>query len=138
MSTPNAQRMIWFRLDRHAYAIPAEEVDGVASLGAVRKVHGAPADVLGLVELRGGLVCVLDLPRLLGDRSGDGPPCVIRLRAPREGLALYVPAKIRIATVTLTDEQRSRKPVRFVHEERTSHLIDVGGLLESFEMERSA
>jgi len=49
-----------------AYAIPVEYVLEVAGLGDVTAVPRAPAEILGVRNLRGRLLPVIELTRLLG------------------------------------------------------------------------
>lgn len=56
------------------YAIPARLVLEVAKLGAMTPVPGAPAAVLGISNIRGQVIPVVDLAALLGlgrDRAED-------------------------------------------------------------------
>jgi len=55
------------------YALPVDGVLEVAELGDVTPVPGAPPAVLGVRNLRGQLVTVVDLATLLG-LEADGPP----------------------------------------------------------------
>jgi purine-binding chemotaxis protein CheW len=59
------------------YAIPIEQVLEVAELGQVRPVPGARPEVLGLWSLRGQVLPVVDLARLLGVRRAAPPACVL-------------------------------------------------------------
>jgi chemotaxis signal transduction protein len=54
------------RVASEAYAIPVENVLEVADLGEVRAVPGAPPKVLGIRNLRGQILPVVDLALLLG------------------------------------------------------------------------
>ena len=53
------------------FALPAELIDEVASLPATTRVPGAPAGLLGLANVRGKVVPVLSLSRLLLRRDDD-------------------------------------------------------------------
>lgn len=54
------------------YAVPVEGVLEVAELGDVTPVPGAPRSVLGVRNLRGQLITVVDLATLFG-LEDDGP-----------------------------------------------------------------
>lgn len=97
------ERMLVFALDRQRYALRASTISGLADCGTVRKVPGAPPEILGLAEWRGELVTVLNLPRLLGHRPRDTPRRLVRLAPPLDLTALYVTASVRMASVTLPD-----------------------------------
>lgn len=95
-SPPTAERHLRFTLEGTAYALPLTHVDGLASCGVIRPVPGAAPAVLGLTEWRGTLLTVLDLPRLLGRRPAACEPCLIRLAPPLHGVALHLPAPVRV------------------------------------------
>lgn len=59
-------RWIRFELDRQAYGVPVPAVREVVPLGEVAPIPGAPAEVCGVVNLRGQLVPVICLRRRLG------------------------------------------------------------------------
>lgn len=90
------ERLLTFHLDSCGYAVRAAAVHGVAECGRIRTVPGAPPGVLGLVEWRGNLLTVLDLPRLLGHVTSVGPACLLRLGPPLQGTALFLPAVLRM------------------------------------------
>jgi chemotaxis signal transduction protein len=55
------------------YALPVEDVLEVAEYGEVAPVPGAPASILGVRNLRGQVLPVLDLARILGLPPGPVP-----------------------------------------------------------------
>jgi purine-binding chemotaxis protein CheW len=57
-------------LAAETYAVPAEHVLEAAALGQVRAVPGGRRDLLGVSNLRGQILPVVDLAALLGVRSG--------------------------------------------------------------------
>lgn len=89
-------RLLVFDLDSRRYALRATQINGLAECGPIRTVPGAPREVLGLVEWRGNLLTVLDLPQLLGHVSPQGPSCLLRLAAPGQGIALFLPSVVRM------------------------------------------
>ena len=60
------------RIAGEQYALPVDGVLEVAELGDVTPVPGAPPSVLGVRNLRGQLIAVVDLAALFG-LEGDGP-----------------------------------------------------------------
>jgi chemotaxis signal transduction protein len=54
------------RLAAEAYAIPVEHVVEVAAIGRVAAIPGARPEVLGVRNLRGRILPVVDLARILG------------------------------------------------------------------------
>jgi purine-binding chemotaxis protein CheW len=59
------------------YALAVESVREIAKLGAITPVPGAPAEVLGVWNLRGDVMAVVDLATLLGLGREDEPGRII-------------------------------------------------------------
>lgn len=55
-----------FYLGKEVYALPLRELREVARLTRIRTVPGTPPSVAGLVNLRGKIICVLDVKTILG------------------------------------------------------------------------
>jgi purine-binding chemotaxis protein CheW len=72
------------------YALPVDAVREIAELGTITPVPGAPAEVLGVWNLRGEVIGVVDLATLLGlDREGrPGRIVVVEQGDLRAGLAV--------------------------------------------------
>jgi purine-binding chemotaxis protein CheW len=72
------------------YALAVEQVAEVLSLGDVTPVPGAPASVLGLLNLRGEILSVVELASALGLRGESAPSRLIVADdgARRAGLAI--------------------------------------------------
>jgi len=65
--------MLAFFAGGERYVVDLRHVREVADVDALTRVPGSPAFVLGLVNLRGEVVCVADLPATLGrGRRSDG------------------------------------------------------------------
>jgi len=75
--------------DEH-YALPVEDVVEVAELGVVTPVPGSRANILGVRNLRGRVIPVIDLASVLGvDASGDRARVVVAVDGDRAaGLAV--------------------------------------------------
>jgi purine-binding chemotaxis protein CheW len=73
--------VILLRLEGHEYALPLACVVEVVRMAALAPVPDAPAHVLGLLDLRGRVVPVLDLRRRLGLAPAEPglstPICVV-------------------------------------------------------------
>ena len=91
-----AERRLVFSLATGSYGLRLDAISGVAELSAWRAVPGAPRGVLGLAEWGGRPLTVLDLPGLLRERPGKGDPSLVRLAAPFDHIALYVPASLHV------------------------------------------
>ncbi len=61
------------RLAAETYAVPVSNVVEIASLGDLAAVPGAPPEILGVRNLRGQILPVIDLARILGLNS-TAPP----------------------------------------------------------------
>ena len=55
-----------FFLGPEVYGLPLEQLREVARLTRIRRVPGAPRGVAGLVNLRGEIICALDVRAILG------------------------------------------------------------------------
>lgn len=60
-----------FRLGEGYFGVPAAQIQEVVQLGTLTSVHHAPACVLGIRNLRGRIVTVIDLKRILGLGAAD-------------------------------------------------------------------
>ena len=78
------------RVAAEAYAIQVTQVREVSGLGEVTPVPGAPPGVLGVRNLRGQLVPVIDLAAVLGiSRVGaPGYLLVVQVNGDQAGLAI--------------------------------------------------
>jgi len=121
------EAFLLFALERQRYAIRLSAIDGVDSAQAIRSVPCAPRYVLGLAHRRGRLLTVLDLPGTIDETSSGGSACLLRLAAPHEGLALFLPAAASIGHPHAPDGG-----TRFVEWQGRSHrLLLAGELVES-------
>jgi len=64
-------RRLTFSLDGAPYALPIERVREIVRLRTITAVPRVPADVLGVISLRGEIVQVVDLRRRLGLTPGS-------------------------------------------------------------------
>lgn len=86
-------RWIRFALDGQDYAFAIEAIREIVPVGTIYGVPGAPQSVLGVVNLRGQIVTVLSLRRLLG----------LPQTAPRDGARIIVLATADDAAGVLVD-----------------------------------
>jgi purine-binding chemotaxis protein CheW len=79
-----------FRVAQEAYAISVLYVLEVAGLGEVTPVPGAPREILGVRNLRGKILPVIDLAALLGTRRSEPPARLLVTESDgrRAGLAI--------------------------------------------------
>jgi purine-binding chemotaxis protein CheW len=55
------QHLVCFRLDKNHYAIPLDYVDRVLRMVAIAKVPDAPEWMMGVIDLQGQVIPVMDL-----------------------------------------------------------------------------
>jgi purine-binding chemotaxis protein CheW len=99
-----------FYLDGEVYGLPLEQLREVARVSHVRRVPGAPAGVAGLVNLRGEIVCALDVRAILGLPAQSSPeaeaPFIVALRGFGDPLGLIVDSIADIYAVAPSDIDR--------------------------------
>ncbi len=80
-----------FRLGQERYAVELKEVAEVLSFARCTPAPGAPAEFLGVINLRGELRAVLNLGRVLvSSESGGESGFVLVLRRPGQAVGLKV------------------------------------------------
>jgi purine-binding chemotaxis protein CheW len=99
-----------FFLDGEVYGLPLEQLREVARVNHVRRVPGAPAGVAGLVNLRGEIVCALDVRAILGLPAQSSleaeAPFIVALRGFGDPLGLIVDSIADIYAVARGDIDR--------------------------------
>ena len=65
------------------YGLPLEQLREVARVSHLRRVPGAPAGVAGLVNLRGEILCALDVRAILGLPAQASTRIAVHRRAAR-------------------------------------------------------
>ena len=80
-------RWIAFRVAGQRYALDIRRVQEVVIAAEIEPVPGAPASVLGVINLRGRIVTVVDLGRCLGMPPGAGlTPCTVVIADAADGI----------------------------------------------------
>jgi purine-binding chemotaxis protein CheW len=94
-----------FYLGNEVYGLPLEQLREVAHVGHLRRVPGAPAGVAGLVNLRGEIVCALDVRAILGlpPHASAERPFIVALRGFADPLGLVVDSIADIYSVATSD-----------------------------------
>jgi purine-binding chemotaxis protein CheW len=82
------QRLLLFALGEEHYAIALERTQQVFPLSTITPVPGAPAHILGVVNLQGRLLAILDVAGFLGlpPATEAGFVVVLRHQPPELGL----------------------------------------------------
>ncbi len=94
-----------FYLGNEVYGLPLEQLREVAHVGHLRRVPGAPVGVAGLVNLRGEIVCALDVRAILGlpAQASIESPFIVALRGFADPLGLIVDSIADIYSVASND-----------------------------------
>jgi len=104
---PGEERVSYlgFYLGGEVYGLPLEQLREVARVNRVRRVPGAPAGVAGLVNLRGEILCALDVRAILGlpARSSTETPFIVALRGFGDPLGLIVDSIADIYAIASSD-----------------------------------
>ena len=94
-----------FYLGDEVYGLPLEKLREVAHVSHLRRVPGAPAGVAGLVNLRGEILCALDVRAILGlpAQASSDAPFLVALRGFADPLGLIVDSIADIYAVAAGD-----------------------------------
>ena len=94
-----------FYLGTEIYGLPLEQLREVARVSHLRRVPGAPAGVAGLVNLRGEILCALDVREILGlpAQVSNETPFIVALRGFPDPLGLIVDSIADIYAVSPGD-----------------------------------
>jgi purine-binding chemotaxis protein CheW len=94
-----------FYLGAEVYGLPLEQLREVARVSQLRRVPGAPAGVAGLVNLRGEILCALDVRAILGlpANASAASPFLVALRGFGDPLGLIVDSIADIYAVSADD-----------------------------------
>lgn len=71
--------LVTFRLDRQAFAVEVAHVREIVDVTDIAPLPGAPAGILGMIDLRGETIAIFDLASHLGlpDRRGPDSRIII-------------------------------------------------------------
>lgn len=88
------RQLVTIRVGKHLFGVDIEEVQEVLTAPEIAVVPLAPADVEGLLNLRGRIVTAIDLRRRLGlqPRSARRVPMAVVLRPERGSVSLLADA----------------------------------------------
>jgi purine-binding chemotaxis protein CheW len=114
------------------YALAVEHVAEVVELGAVTPVPSAPSSLLGLLNLRGEIVSVVDLASVLG-LHGERRPTHLLVMGGGKRAGLAIDAVLDVATLPETSPESGLACVRetAVIDGALIGILDVGALLDS-------
>ena len=91
-----------FYLGAEVYGLPLQQLREVARVSHLRRVPGAPVGVAGLVNLRGEILCALDVREILGlpAYASAETPFLVALRGFADPLGLIVDSIADIYSVS--------------------------------------
>ncbi len=91
-----------------AYAVPVEHALEIADLGTITPVPGAPAEILGVRNLRGRLLPVVNLAALLGITRTSPPARLLVTEAAEQQAGLAIDEVTAVGELAgPTEETRS-------------------------------
>jgi purine-binding chemotaxis protein CheW len=142
-SSPESQYCV-FRSGRERFCLPVLDVEEVLEWPPLTKVPLSPAYLIGIFNLRGAIVPLIDIAMTEGRRSGLLPKHVVVALLPRgdahEDVRLGIAADEVIGTYSVSaDDLLDQAPENVPHcvgmlrhEDRLALLIDLRLLLEAF------
>lgn len=107
-------KFVLFVLDNESYAFPIESVSEIVMLSEITPVPGAPDYVLGLMDLRGEIIPVIDLERRFGlvrETSVAGQHIIV-IRSNKYNFGIRVDAVSGIIESALSDLQASPEAIK--------------------------
>lgn len=88
--TPPTEKHLAFRLGSETYAIPLSHVQEIGAFSPITRLPSVPAFILGVTNLRGSIIVVMDIRRRLGltveEAAGDGVIVVVVFEGRTYGL----------------------------------------------------
>lgn len=140
---PESQYCV-FRSGRERFCLPVLDVEEVLDWPLLTKLPLAPAYLVGIFNLRGAIVPLIDIAMTEGRRPGLLPKHVVVASLPAEGhhdvLRIGVAADEVIGTYSVTSEDLLEQAPENVphcigmlrHDDRLALIIDLRRLLEVF------
>ena len=102
---PERLPYLGFFLGTEVYGLPLQQLREVARVAHLRRVPGAPPGVAGLVNLRGEIICALDVRAILGLTAAPpaNSPFLLALRGFADPLGLVVDSIADIYSISSGD-----------------------------------
>lgn len=108
----NLQQFLTFRLGAESYAVDVHKIREILNLVVITRVPQMPGDMLGVINLRGSVVPVVDLRRTFGlpteESSRDN--CVVVLEVDCGGEQIVVGARVDAVQEVLDLPQAAIEP----------------------------
>lgn len=121
------------RVAGEQYALAVENVEEVVVLGDVTCVPGAPPPILGLLNLRGEIVSVVDLASALGLQGELQPARLLVATDDGRRVGLAIDAILDVASLPETSPEEGLGWIRetAVLDGALIGVLDVGALLDA-------
>lgn len=87
------------------YALPVPNVLEVSPLGEITPVPGAPPEVMGVRNLRGRVIPLVDLAAVLGLKAAEAPEWIVVSESEEHRCGLAVTATLDIAELGDLDDE---------------------------------
>jgi purine-binding chemotaxis protein CheW len=139
---------VTFKLDEELYGINVMQVQEVLRLPEIAPVPGAPSYVMGIINLRGNVVTVIDTRSRFGlsQREADDSTRIIITEVDKQVIGMLVDAVAEVVnlkgseietTPNLGEDNESSKYIQGVHsrDEDILILIDVDKMLSEDELD---
>lgn len=96
---------VTFRLDHEKYGIKVMQVQEVLRMTEIAPVPGAPDYVLGIINLRGNVVTVIDLRRRFGlmDKEADDSTRIVIIEADNQVVGILVDSVAEVADIRTSE-----------------------------------
>lgn len=140
-ATDRQSRWVTFSLDGETYGVNVMQVQEVLKLTEVAPVPGAPDYVLGIINLRGNVVTVVDTRRLFGlpPRDSDDATRIVILEVDGQVVGILVdsvaevfeldPSRVETAPTVGSEEGSRYIQGVYSQDDRLVVLVDVSRLL---------
>lgn len=127
MSKPSEDpilQMVTFCLDKETYGINVMDVQEVLRYTEISRVPGAPSYVLGIINLRGKVVTVMDTRQRFGLKSAEvhDDSRIVIIEAGRHVIGILVDS---VSEVVYLRQSEIESPPKVGHEESTSFIHGV-------------
>ncbi|MCG5535036.1 chemotaxis protein CheW [Ectothiorhodospira mobilis] len=104
-TAPEASQYVTFRLAEETYAINVMQVQEVLRVSEIAPVPGAPHYVLGIINLRGNVVTVIDARRRMGlsDKEPDDASRVVIIEVSGQVIGILVDSVAEVIELAAKD-----------------------------------
>jgi purine-binding chemotaxis protein CheW len=125
------------RIGAEVYALPVEHVLEVAELGEVAPVPGSPPEILGVRNLRGQILPIVDLAKVFGVSSSSTAQrlLVAEARGHRAGFAVDEVSDIGTLTGEVEESESELLAGACLAGDELVGIVDIARVFESLEPE---